>query len=85
MTSSTLILNQGTKGEAQVKPSSYPAHILITFDPEYGDTEIFYGVNGQQPSIPLKPGQTPVTIDYNSLEISYRISQGQAKLQWDVQ
>jgi hypothetical protein len=85
MTSSTLILNQGTNGEAQVKPSSYPAQILITFAPEYGNAEIFYGVNGQQPSIPVKSGQTRVTIEYNTLQLSYRISQGQAKLQWDVE
>ena len=84
MTISTLILEQGTNGSAQVKPSQYPSQVFVTFEPQ-GDTQAFYGVNGQQPSIPLRQGQTPILIERNTLQLQYRVLQGQAKLQWDVQ
>ncbi|MGH1383297.1 hypothetical protein [Kordia sp.] len=84
MTSSTLILDQGTNGTAQVRPSKYPSQVLLSFEPQ-GDAQVYYGVNGQQPTIPLHPGQTPVLIEFNTLQLQYRISQGQTKLQWDVE
>ncbi|WP_430411988.1 hypothetical protein [Kordia sp.] len=84
MTISTLILDPGTNGTAQVRPSKYPSQVIVTFEPQ-GDTQAFYGVNGQQPSIPLHPGQTPVLIEANTLQLQYKVLSGQAKLQWELE
>ena len=80
MTRSKLLLDQGTNGQAQVRPSKYPEQVLLTFEPS-GQVEVYYGVNGQPPSIPLHPEQTPVIVEFNTLQLQYRISQRQTKLE----
>lgn len=84
MSTSTLILDPGTNGNAQVRPNKYPEQVLITFEPQE-NADAFYGVNGQPPSIPLRRGQTPVLIEANTLQLQYRVNSGQAKLQWELQ
>ncbi|WP_298422317.1 hypothetical protein [uncultured Kordia sp.] len=85
MSTSTLILAPGTNGNAQVTPSKFPAQIELTFEPQ-AQAEAFYGLDGQQPSIPLYPGERKiVTVNVNSLQLQYRVNSGQAKLQWELQ
>ncbi|AXG67931.1 hypothetical protein KORDIASMS9_00113 [Kordia sp. SMS9] len=84
MSTSTLILDPGTNGGAQVTPDRFPARIQLTFSPQ-AQAEAFYGLDGQRPSIPLKPGQTiDVVVNVNSLQLQYRVVSGQAKLQWEL-
>lgn len=84
MSKSTLLLKQANNGEAQITPSRYPAEIVIAFEPQ-GKAEVYYGVDGQKPSVPLQPGVSKVIINVNSLQIAYRTLQGgDTKLEWDV-
>jgi hypothetical protein len=83
MTRSTIILDSGTNGNAQVTPDRFPANILITFEPQ-AQAEAFYGIDGQAPTIPLHPGQTEVVVNRNSLQLSYRVVSGQAKIEWNL-
>ncbi|WP_298518705.1 hypothetical protein [uncultured Kordia sp.] len=84
MSTSTLILDPGTTGGAQISPDRFPTTIKLTFSPQER-AELFYGVNGQRPTIPVKPGQTvdiPITV--NSLQLQYRVVSGQAKIAWEL-
>ncbi|PTX60937.1 hypothetical protein C8N46_10593 [Kordia periserrulae] len=84
MSTSTLILDPGTNGGAQVTPDRFPAQIQLSFSPQ-AQAEAYYGLDGQKPTIPLTPGQTiNVTINVNSLQLQYRVVSGQAKLQWEL-
>ncbi|MFT5819967.1 MAG: hypothetical protein ACI8ZM_001192 [Crocinitomix sp.] len=83
MTKSALILNAGTTGDAIISPSSYPATIVLKFDPR-GNTLVKYGINGATPSIPLNPGTTAVSITSNVLQLSYSVASQDAKLEWDL-
>lgn len=84
MSTSTLILNSGTQGSAQVNPKRFPATITLTFSPQ-DQAEAFYGVDGSKPSIPLKPGESvAVSISRNSLQLDYRVVSGQAKIAWEL-
>lgn len=83
MTRSILILNQGTNGQAQVTPSSYPTEVALTYEPN-GQAQIYYGVNGQAPHIFLPPGTKTILIEENSLELKYEILKGEAKLEWKL-
>ncbi len=83
MSTSTLTLDPKTNGNAQVTPDRFPANITISYSPQ-GQAEAFYGVDGQSPSIPLRAGQTKVTVNVNSLQLSYRVVSGLAKIQWEL-
>lgn len=84
MSRSTLVLKSGTTGSAQVSPSKFPAKIIITFSPQ-DQAQAFYGLNGDKPSIPLKPGESvEATITHNTLQLDYRVVSGEAKLTWEL-
>ena len=83
MSTSTLEFEHATRGSAQVTPKKYPSIISITYTAT-GEAEVFYGVDGQAPSIPLPNGPTRVAINSNSLQLAYRIINGETKLQWEV-
>ena len=83
MSTSTLILNPGSSGDAQVSPDRFPAAIILSYEPQ-GEASVQYGLDGKNPSIELKPGQTKVTINANSLQLRYEVVTGQAKIQWEL-
>ncbi|MFK7748864.1 MAG: hypothetical protein AB8B65_10760 [Kordia sp.] len=84
MSTSTLILDPQTNGSAQVTPSRFPAEITLVFEPQEL-AEAYYGLDGQRPSIPLRPGVSKVVVNVNSLQLQYRVVSGQAKLEWEMQ
>ncbi|WP_046756896.1 hypothetical protein [Kordia jejudonensis] len=83
MSTSTLILDAQSNGSAQVTPSRFPAQITLSFEPQ-GEAEVFYGLDGQRPSIPLHPGVSKVVVNVNSLQLDYRTVSEKTKLQWEM-
>ncbi|NOQ70603.1 MAG: hypothetical protein GQ574_01295 [Crocinitomix sp.] len=83
MSISTLILNTGATGSAQVTPTSYPATVVLSYSPQ-GNATVMYGLNGKTPTTPLNSGQTSVQITSNSLQLSYSVVSQSAKLQWEL-
>ena len=83
MSTSTIIFRSGTNSNAQITPSSFPAKVELYFSG--GDAKAFYGLDGQQPTIPINAGQTTsVIVNVNSLQLSYSCNSGEAKVQWSL-
>jgi hypothetical protein len=83
MSTSTLILHPGTQGDAQITPTRFPTTINVSFSLQE-QAEVFYGIDGRKPTTPLKPGETQISINVNSLQLAYRVASGQAKIQWEL-
>lgn len=84
MSTSTIILDAGSNGTAQVKPDSYPRTFNLTFKPQ-GSATLKYGTDGAQPTVNVSPGDTvSVKVKSNSMNLDYSVSSDSAKIEWSA-
>lgn len=83
MSTSTIILEAGTNGDAQVTPQTFPTTVRLTFEPQAA-ARLFYGLDGAAPTIPVAPGTLHLDVRVNSLQLRYEVESGAAKIEWEL-